>query len=165
MESFAPKSSFTVLEKRAADAPKSAVSAYLFTLNSNRTVEQLGPEGVARFKAGVEKIFSRPHLLLMPCHGTPSRGAFKLVPAELIDSIDVRGAYEEGPKLGKLHFHGVLLVRHRTRLQLDYGRVQALIREEDGLQGANFKADFLRNAGADIAAENYVRKPDLVVGR
>lgn len=156
------KSTFTVVEKRGAADAKQAVSAYLFTLNSNRTPEQHGDGGEA-FRAATAKLFSRPHLLLMPCHGTPARGPFKLVPAELIDSVDVRGAFEVGPEKGRLHFHGVLICRHRTRLQLDYGRIQALVREDPALQGANFKADFLRNAGADVAAENYVRKPDVVV--
>jgi len=159
------RSTFTVVEKRAAGEAKQNLSAYLFTLNSNRTVEQLGPDGVAAFRQATEKLFSRPHLLLMPCHGTPSRGPMKLIPAELIDSVDVRGAFEEGPVKGRYHFHGVLICRHKTRLQLDYGRIQALVRDDPALSGANFKADFLRNAGGEIAAEHYVRKPDLVVAR
>jgi len=46
-----------------------------------------------------------------------------------VDSIDIETAVEKGKKQERVHLHGLIKVRHRTKLQLDLQKIHTFFTE------------------------------------
>jgi len=51
-----------------------------------------------------------------------------------VDSIDIETAVEKGKKQEQVHLHGLIKVRHRTKLQLDLQKIHIFFTEALGLK-------------------------------
>ena len=153
-----PATSFEIVKKRAAGETSAKVSEYFITVSTNRKDDDLTDEEREKFEADMTRLWSRPYALLRVPPGEKGVGQLGLPPRDKIEGITVRIAYEVGSVRGVLHAHLTLSVRHRTRVQLAYGRVQTCLRELVG-EGVYFKAHFVRNQDA-IRIENYLSKHD-----
>jgi hypothetical protein len=151
-----PFTKFEIVQKRAAGEKAPSVSEYFITVSTNKVDDALTDEERAAFEEAMTRVWSRPYALLRVPPGEKGLGELRLPDRSKIDSINVQLALEVGSVRGVLHCHLRLTVRHRCRVQLDFGRVGTILRELCG-EGVYFKAQFVRNQEA-MRIENYLTK-------
>lgn len=156
---------FKVLTKRQKAEPAPKISEWFITVNSNRTFDELGPEGRKDFEEKMKKLWRKPFALLkVPPNSKEGVGPFCQPPRDKIISVTMEIAFEVGEKHSRVHMHGKLTVKHRTRVQLNLALVHSILAEMMGVDssgnpGVFFRARWIQSAETQ-KIENYLTKPN-----
>ncbi len=73
-----------------------------------------------------------------------------------VDSIDIETAVEKGKKQERVHLHGLIKVRHRTKIQLDLRKIHSFFTEALRLKNIYVNVKYVPDN--DISLLKYMRK-------
>ena len=66
-----------------------------------------------------------------------------------INDVDVDYVIEKGTKKNCLHAHAVIKIKHNTKVQIDFPKIQRSIADELGMQNIYVNGRLIKNSGAD----------------
>jgi hypothetical protein len=119
-------------------------------INSNKDLS-LNREAREHFESSVEKVLADTYYFLRvqtPTERAPGAlGEANLPHPELIDEIEWKIGWEEGPLKHRTHGHAIIRIAHHTRVLIDQPAMQEAISELVGYQirlSAKGRADVAR---------------------
>ena len=155
-KSLIAKAKVTDLTKEApkkqdiyADEGKIIFSGWHIMINSNRYLSDVETED---FKEGVTHILDNINQFLK----------FKEEGAKFnrkwIVEANTEAAFERGSHRNQIHVHALVRIRHKTKLQLDYSKINDYLKSEVESLSNGFKLRIYRFSNPDIILQQYLNK-------
>ena len=121
---------------------------------------------IARLREGINTILSRTDNVIRILHFMDEEGNIITDPAarhkaaELIEKVDTEAVIEVGPRIHRVHSHILLMIQHRTRLQIDVQALRDSVRDQSWLEGSEhlFKNPIVRVKFIKENPINAIRK-------
>lgn len=138
--------------KRARDAPQQKKSIFLFTINSQKSIKNMGEAEQEHFVDVVEAMFS-PDNVLDYVTDYFNRGD----PNENLTDGRVDVAFEIGKEKHRLHAHGVVDLTHTSMYKLNFKKIRQDLQDALGYK-VHFNAEVARGAPNSSRMEQYMLK-------
>lgn len=140
-------------QRRTEKKEKLKYSHWFITLSTNQRYDADDPSkdsDAEVFEAVIEDILKNiPKYVKMPDDHAWS--------TERIEDVDGEYTVEWGPKTKALHCHALIKIKHRSKLQLDYGALKEKVKSELGLNEVYMNTRLVKAGGSEWLAE-YIDK-------
>lgn len=89
-------------------------------------------------------------------------GAFANDSAANLETVDAQFEIEEGPRFGKIHTHGRVMIAHKSRIRIDTNALKQRIVEEMAMPGVSTVAVFVKHLPLNEELEKRYRRKNPV---